>query len=43
MTPLAGTAALLRLAVRRDRTQLPVWLLGLTAVGAARGAGGGGP
>ncbi|MET8627982.1 ABC transporter permease [Kitasatospora sp. NPDC004669] len=28
-TTLAGTAALLRFAVRRDRVRLPVWVLGL--------------
>ena len=32
MTELAGTPALLRLAMRRDRVQLPVWLLGLTVL-----------
>jgi ABC-2 type transport system permease protein len=32
---LAGTGALLRLALRRDRIQLPVWVFGLTGVFAA--------
>lgn len=35
MTTLTGTTRLLRLALRRDRVVLPVWLLGLTALLAA--------
>lgn len=30
--PLRGTVPLVRLALRRDRVRLPVWLLGITAV-----------
>jgi ABC-2 type transport system permease protein len=32
MTEFTGTRALLRLALRRDRVQLPIWLVVLTAV-----------
>ena len=35
MTTLSGTAALTRLALRRDRFTLPAWLLGLTAFSTA--------
>ncbi len=35
MSSLTGTSHLVRLALRRDRVRLPVWLLGITAVTAA--------
>ncbi|MFG1813538.1 ABC transporter permease [Kribbella sp. NPDC049174] len=35
MNALSGTAALTRLALRRDRFSLPAWILGLTAFAAA--------
>ena len=35
MNALTGTAALTRLALRRDRASLPAWILGLTAFAAA--------
>jgi ABC-2 type transport system permease protein len=38
MNGFTGTGVLLRLAIRRDRIQLPVWLLGLTGVFAASAA-----
>ncbi len=38
MSALAGTAALARLALRRDRVQLPVWILATTAATAATAA-----
>jgi ABC-2 type transport system permease protein len=39
MSAFAGTLALARLALRRDRIQLPVWSLSLTAILAANSAG----
>ncbi len=38
MKPFAGTGALLRLAIRRDRIQFPVWLFGISLVLAASAA-----
>jgi ABC-2 type transport system permease protein len=35
MTGLTGTGALLWLALRRDRVQLPAWLVALTGIVAA--------
>jgi hypothetical protein len=35
MNTLSGTAALTRLALRRDRLSLPAWILGLTAFATA--------
>jgi ABC-2 type transport system permease protein len=39
MSEFTGTLRLVRLALRRDRLQLPIWLLGLTAVLTGNAAG----
>ncbi|MEU7526911.1 ABC transporter permease [Saccharothrix sp. NPDC042600] len=42
MTPLAGTGRLVRLALRRDRVLLPVWILGLVVLAVTSAAATGG-